>query len=152
MQLCHGRSKRGSEKAIAEHREPHMKPVILHQTPKQPPGCKKASLEMYSVFFHGSFCRVFLSAQHSSVFVLAKPTLLFPPHLQPIQAQEIQHYLKYLTKGLNYSVGRRRELPHGYSSRAGWQALRDSLLAASNLPQAAESSPRSSPRLGFSWC
>lgn len=87
------------------------------------------ALEIYSVFSSTVLFAMF-SFQHSTAACLCWPSLpsSFPPHLQAIQAQEIQYYLKYLTKGLNYSLGRRRELPHGYSSRTGWQALRDSLL------------------------
>ena len=105
------------------------------------------ALEIYSVFSSTALFAMF-SFQHSTAACLCWPSLpsSFPPHLQAIQAQEIQYYLKYLTKGLNYSLGRRRELPHGYSSRTGWQALRDSLLRSS-LPQATISSPQFSPTL-----
>lgn len=87
------------------------------------------ALEIYSVFSSTALFAMF-SFQHSTAACLCWPSLpsSFPLHLQAIQAQEIQYYLKYLTKGLNYSLGRRRELPHGYSSCTGWQALRDSLL------------------------
>lgn len=110
----------------------------------------RKALEIYSVFSSTALFAMF-SFQHSTAACLCWPSLpsSFPPHLQAIRAQEIQYYLKYLTKGLNYSLGSRRELPHGYSSRTGWQALRDSLFAASHLPQARESSPPSSPSQRF---
>lgn len=107
------------------------------------------SLEIYSVFSSTALFAMF-SFQHSTAACLCWPSLpsSLPPHLQAIQAQEIQYYLKYLTKGLNYSLGRRRALPHGYSSRAGWQALRDCELC-SELPRATQRSPCSSPVLSL---
>lgn len=95
------------------------------------------ALEIYNVFSSTALFAMF-SFQHGTAACLCWPSLpsSSPPHLQAIQAQEIQYYLKYLTKGLNDSLGRRQELPHGYSSCAGWQALRDSGSAASNQQSA----------------
>lgn len=85
MQLWHGRSKHSSEEAIAEygeqglHSSAHTKSAILYKTQKRLPDelqDSKSPGNLQRIFFHCSFCHVFLSAQHSSVFVLAKPTLL----------------------------------------------------------------------------
>jgi len=62
------------------------------QLPTRPRnGCQRSCTTQKSpgnvqhIFFHCSFCHVFLSAQHSSVFVLAKPSLLLstPPSSNP---------------------------------------------------------------------
>lgn len=84
MQLWHGRSKHSSEEAIAEYGEQglhsaHTKSAILYKTQKRLPDelqDSKSPGNLQRIFFHCSFCHVFLSAQHSSMFVLAKPTLL----------------------------------------------------------------------------
>ena len=85
MQLWHGRSKHSSEEAIVEygeqglHSSAHTKSAIPYKTQKRLPDelqDSKSPGNLQRIFFHCSFCHVFLSAQHSSVFVLAKPTLL----------------------------------------------------------------------------
>lgn len=85
MQLWHSRSAAGSEAAIAEHGErgprssAHTKSAAPCKAQKRLPDelqDAKSPGNLQRIFFHCSFCHVFLSAQHSSVFVLAKPTLL----------------------------------------------------------------------------
>jgi len=61
------------------HSSTHTRSAVLCQTQKRLPDELQDSESpgnLQHIFFYFSFCHVFLSAQHSSVFVLAKPTLL----------------------------------------------------------------------------
>lgn len=101
------------------------------------------ALEIYSVFSSTALFAMF-SFQLSTAACLCWPSLpsSLPPHLRAIQAQEIQYYLKYLTKGLNYSLGRRCEVPHGYGSRRAGRRCGTACFAANALPRATKSSPQ----------
>lgn len=84
-----------------------------HRAPKTLPISKVFSCTALFAMF---------SFQHGRAACLCWPSLpSSPPHLQAIQAGEIQYYLKYLTEGLKDSLGKRQELPHGCSSCSGWQ-------------------------------
>lgn len=85
MPVQFGSSKPSSEKAIAELGErglrssAHAKSAALYKTQERLPAelqDSKSPGNLQRIFFHCSLCHVFLSAQHSSVFVLAKPTPL----------------------------------------------------------------------------
>lgn len=85
MPVQFGSSKPSSEKAIAELGErglrssAHAKSAALYKTQERLPAelqDPKSPGNLQRIFFHRSLCHVFLSAQHSSVFVLAKPTPL----------------------------------------------------------------------------
>lgn len=80
-QLWHGRSKHSEDGRAGNglHSSSRTKSAVLCKTQKRLPDelqDSKIPGNLQRIFFHCSFCHVFLSAQHSSVFVLAKPTLL----------------------------------------------------------------------------
>lgn len=106
----------------------------------------RKALEIYSVLFSTALFAVF-SFQHSTAACLCWPSLptSLPPHLRAIGAQEIQYYLKYLTKGLSYSLS--RGSAHDAAPVPAGRRCVAACFVASELPQATESSPCSPPIL-----
>lgn len=96
------------------------------------------ALEIYSVLSSTALFAVF-SFQHSTAACLCWPSLptSLPPHLRAIGAQEIQYYLKYLTKGLSYSLG--RGSAHDAAPVPAGRRCVAACFVASELPQATES-------------